>query len=101
MQVDQNIKIEHGFKKDIISLCLWLPSRIDGKAGYGAVLLDRDDSIIASVSGGLGKYATVYQAECVAIIQGLSLCQDITGPLTILADNQAVVHSLQSTTTTT
>ena len=51
--------------------------------------------------GGLGTYPTVFQAECLAIVNGLKTQNDVINEdLTILTDSQAVLYALQDVTTT-
>ena len=70
-------------------------------AGYGSVLLDQDDLTLSEDFGCLGNYATVFQAECMAIVNGIEKhSPNLTDNLTILTDNQAVVHALADNTTT-
>ena len=79
-------------------------SKMDGNSGYGAVLLDNDDEHCGELSGSKGPLATVFQAECHAIIEGVELLSshpDKTSDLTILTDNQSVVKALASHTTET
>ena len=52
-------------------------SKLDGHAGYGSVLLDSEDVAIREDYGGLGAYPTVFQAECLAIVNGLKTHNDV------------------------
>ena len=74
-------------------------SKQNGNSGYGAVLM-RDDDICDETYGSQGQSATVFQAECQAIVRGLDLVTSTNENLTILTDNQAVVLALLSPTTT-
>ena len=44
--------------------------------GYGAVLLKSEDEIVSSTNGKMNEDATVFQAECVAMMYGAKLAQD-------------------------
>ena len=74
-------------------------SRLDDNSGYGAVLMN-DDQICDETFGSIGTQATVYQAECYAILHGLDMVERTTKEITILSDNQALVKALDSEVTT-
>ena len=48
-------------------------SLVEGKAGFGAVLLNDDDEVVKDLSGPMGEKASVFQAECQAIHAGTVL----------------------------
>ena len=50
-------------------------SNVDNAAGYGAILLAKDDEVLEDLHGGLGQEALVLKAECYAIIHGAELCK--------------------------
>ena len=61
--------------------------------GYGAVLFNDSNKIVDTINGKLEDHATVFQAECVAIQQGLTLLDNIPKGIMnvqILNDNQAL-----------
>ena len=60
--------------------------------GYGAVLFNDSNKIVDTINGKLEDHATVFQAECVAIQQGLTLLDNISKGMNvqILTDNQAL-----------
>ena len=60
--------------------------------GYGAVLFNDSNKIVDTINGKLEDHATVFQAECVAIQQGLTLLDNIPKGMNvqILTDNQAL-----------
>ena len=60
--------------------------------GYGAVLFNDSNKIVDTINGKLEDDATVFQAECVAIQQGLTLLDNIPKGMNvqILTDNQAL-----------
>ena len=73
-------------------------SKLDENSGYGAALLHNDD-VCDEVCGSIGTEATVFQAECAAILYGLDLLTLRDSDITILVDNQAVVNSLNQKVT--
>ena len=75
-------------------------SKLDGNSGYGATLIDGQETTLSETYGTKGPDATVFQAECWAIIEGTTLIPPNAESVTILTDNQAVVKSLDSHTTT-
>ena len=81
-------------------LCLYTDgSKLNNNSGYGAVCI-KEGEVCDETYGSIGPEATVFQAECYAIIHGLDLVTDHTTSLSILTDNQSVVHSLKSKLTT-
>ena len=74
-------------------------SKLNDNTGYGAVLYDDENRNLGELCGTCGPNATVFQAECEAIIQGVTLVQPDITKLTILTDNQGVVKSLCNTLT--
>ena len=74
-------------------------SRLRDNSGYGAVLYDDDNRNLAETYGTLGPNATVFQAECHAIIEGLKLIPEETNEVTILTDNQSVVKTIDNIVT--
>ena len=71
-------------------------SKMENKAGYGAVLLDEGDDVLDTVQGPLGEMATVFQSESIAILEGIKVARhlDPGDGITILTDNQALVKAL-------
>ena len=67
-------------------------SKMGLDTGYGAVLFNDSNKIVDTINGKLEDHATVFQAECVAIQQGLTLLDNIPKGMNvqILTDNQAL-----------
>ena len=74
-------------------------SKLNNNSGYGAVLYDPMDRNIGELKGTCGPNATVFQAECHAILEGISLITPDITSITILTDNQGVVKALDNTLT--
>ena len=76
--------------------CLYTDgSKLNENSGFGAVYMQNGD-ICNEVHGSIGQDATVFQAECYAILHGLDLITAENTGVTVFTDNQSVVHSLSS-----
>ena len=77
-------------------------SKMGLDTGYGAVLFNDSNKIVDTINGILEDDPTVFQAECVAIQQGLTLLDNIPKRMNVQIlnlDNQALVQALANKAT--
>ena len=77
--------------------CFTDGSRFDNRSGYGYTI--QGDGIKVNGYNSLGEYATVYQAELIAIQEAAftMLGKEVRGKrITIYVDNQAAIQTLGS-----
>ena len=70
-------------------------SKMDMDTGYGAIFYE-DEAITDTLNGKLEDHATVFQAECTAVQEGLTLLNNAPrgASVQVLTDNQALVQAL-------